>query len=285
MIVLFGAIAAVALVAAAMQWRRVAFLRADLDASNLMQLAVEERLQHARADIFRLTAALDDIPQSVVLCDPEGHEIVRNRSAGAFVGARHGEAIIEQAIFDELRAALLGTRRQRNLDIFGPPKRMLLITASPLREGGAVAIVEDISERRRLDAIRRDFVANISHELKTPVGALGVLAEAIVDADDAAVVRRLAERMTGEAHRVGRIIDDLLALSQIEAEEQKVREAVTVQAMVEEAVDRMRSVAEARSITISAAGVGRRHTLRGDRPQLVSAIANLLENACKYSDE
>jgi two-component system sensor histidine kinase SenX3 len=91
--------------------------------------------------------------------------------------------------------------------------------------------------------------------------------------------------MTGEAFRVGRIIDDLLALSRIEAEEHPVREPVGVLSLVEEAIDRMRSLADSRGISIATAGVGRRHTVRGDRRQLVSAVANLLENACKYSDE
>jgi two-component system sensor histidine kinase SenX3 len=150
---------------------------------------------------------------------------------------------------------------------------------------GVLVAIEDVTDRLRLEAVRRDFVANIGHELKTPVGAIGLLAETLAAEDDPDVTRRLAERMTGEAHRVGRIIDDLLHLSRIEAEEQKVREAVTVQAIVDEAVERVRTVAEARGISIATTGVGRRHTLRGDRLQLVSAIANLLENACKYSDE
>jgi two-component system sensor histidine kinase SenX3 len=137
----------------------------------------------------------------------------------------------------------------------------------------------------RLEAVRRDFVANISHELKTPVGALGLLAETIAAEDDPGVTRRLAERMTGEAIRVGRIIDDLLALSRIEAEEHPVRELVAIPDIVEEAVERIRSVADGHGITINAEEVGRRHTVRGDRRQLVSALANLLENACKYSDD
>jgi two-component system sensor histidine kinase SenX3 len=215
--------------------------------------------------------------------------VFRNRVAEAFVDARHAEVLVERAIHEALSGALAGSRHRRHLDVLGPPRRMLDIIAVPLDDeeapAGALAIIDDVSERNRLEAIRRDFVANISHELKTPVGALGVLAETLAGEDDPAVARRLAERMTDEAHRVGRIIDDLLQLSRIEAEEQKVREAVTVDSIVDEAVERVRTMAESHAITIAAGGVGRRHTLRGDRLQLVSAIANLLENACKYSDE
>jgi two-component system sensor histidine kinase SenX3 len=264
-------------------------LEGSLDRLERATQTIALRVGTARADTARMAQALEVIPQGVVLCDASGIEVFRNQVAEAFVGARHAEVLVESAVQEALAGALVGTRHRRHLDVLGPPRRMLDIVAVPLDDedgsAGALAIIDDVSERNRLEAIRRDFVANISHELKTPVGALGVLAETIAAEDDPTVTRRLAERMTNEAHRVGRIIDDLLALSQIEAEEQKVREAVTVAAMVEEAVERMRSVAEARNITISAVGVGRRHTLRGDRPQLVSAIANLLENACKYSDE
>jgi two-component system sensor histidine kinase SenX3 len=239
--------------------------------------------------VARTAHALEVIPEGVVVCDQSGIEVFRNEIAQAFSGARHAEALVERAIQEVLSAALAGSPQRRELDILGPPRRMLVITASPLhddeRSTGALAIIDDVSERRRLEAVRRDFVANISHELKTPVGALGLLAETIAAEDDPAVTRRLAERMTGEAIRVGRIIDDLLALSRIEAEEQPLREPVAVRDLVDEAVERIRSLADANHITIVTDDVGRRHTLRGDRRQLVSALANLLENACKYSDE
>jgi two-component system, OmpR family, sensor histidine kinase SenX3 len=246
------------------------------------------RLDAASADVARALRALHAIPQGVVICDESGREVFRNEMADAFSGARHAEALVEQAVEEELHTALGGSPRRRNLDLYGPPRRMLVISAIPLDDGaratGAVAVIDDVSERRRLEAIRRDFVANISHELKTPVGALGLLAETIAAEDEPTVVRRLAERMTGEAIRVGRIIDDLLALSRIEAEEQPLREPVSVSLLVGDAVERIRSLAESRAITIEADDVGARHTVRGDRRQLVSAIANLLENACKYSD-
>ncbi|MCU1373376.1 MAG: hypothetical protein JWO68_662 [Actinomycetia bacterium] len=247
------------------------------------------RVDVARSDVARTAQALEVIPQGVVVCDQSGIEVFRNEVAQAFSGARHAEALVERAVHEVLAAALAGSHQRRELDILGPPRRMLVISAVPLHDGehptGALAIIDDVSERRRLEAVRRDFVANISHELKTPVGALGLLAETIAAEDDPAVTRRLAERMTGEAIRVGRIIDDLLALSRIEAEEQPEREPVAVRDLVDEAVERMRSVADANHITLVVDDVGRRHTVRGDRRQLVSALANLLENACKYSDE
>jgi two-component system sensor histidine kinase SenX3 len=245
------------------------------------------RAEEDRTTRGRLEQALDTIPQGVVIRDGSGAEVFRNEVASAFVGARHGDALVAQAIEDQLAAALRGSPQRRNLDLFGPPGRMLVITAVGLDDevGGAVAVIDDVSERRRLEAVRRDFVANISHELKTPVGALGLLAETIAAEPDEKVVRRLADRMTGEAFRVARIIDDLLDLTRIEAEQTGLREPLAVHEVVAEAVQRIRPLAEARRITIDTDGVPRGHVLRGDGRQLVSAVGNLLENACKYSGE
>jgi two-component system sensor histidine kinase SenX3 len=285
MTALLAVLAVVAVAVATVLWRQLSLLRADLaDAADRLGSADALRVQ-AEALVAVLTSAFDDVPQGVVICDAQGREVLRNRAAAAFAGARHAEALVEQAILEDLRAALGGQLLRRNLDLFGPPRRMLAITASPVSDGGAVAVVEDVSERRRVDAMRRDFVSNISHELKTPVGALGVLAEAIVDADDPDTVRRLAERMTSEALRVGRIIDDLLALTRIESDDASPREPVRVADVVVEAVQRVLPLADGREIVIDTTGVGSRDVVMGDPRQLVSAVANLLENACKYSDD
>ncbi len=141
-----------------------------------------------------------------------------------------------------------------------------------------------MSERRRLEAVRRDFVANISHELKTPVGALSLLAETLLGEDDADVVGRLAERILAEALRVGRTIDDLLELSRIEIDETFEHEVVHVDDVVAEAVQRIRPGAEQHGISLAAPDVDRDITVIGDRRQLVSALFNLLDNAVKYSE-
>jgi len=158
------------------------------------------------------------------------------------------------------------------------------VSATPLEGGGAVATIEDVTERARLDAVRTDFVANISHELKTPVGALAVLAEAMADADEPEVINRLTNKMVDEAFRAGRTIDDLLELSRIELGGDAVRDVVPVSLVMAEAVDRARSLAERRGIDIRVNEVADRLKLLGDRRQLVSAVGNLVENAVKYSE-
>jgi two-component system sensor histidine kinase SenX3 len=148
-----------------------------------------------------------------------------------------------------------------------------------------IAIIEDVSERRRLEEIRRDFVANVSHELKTPMGALGLLAETLTLEPDPTVAQRLASRIHTEAFRVSRIIDDLLDLSRIESEEAPPREPIYVNLVMAEAVERVRSAAEQRRITIELDEPNPPVHVLGDRRQLVSAIHSLLENAVTFSYE
>jgi two-component system sensor histidine kinase SenX3 len=237
----------------------------------------------------RLAQALDALHQGVVLCDEQGRVVYRNLLAESFAGARHAEALAEQAISDVLKAAALdGEPHTRAVDLYGPPRRNLQISAVPLSDGsrsvGGVAVIEDVSDRKRLEAVRRDFVANVSHELKTPVGALGLLAETLADEEDSAVIRRLAHRMQAEAIRVGRIIHDLLDLSRLESEESPEREPVGVHVVVGQAVEQVHAAAEARGVDLDVAEIPRRITVPGDRRQLVSAVYNLLDNAVKYSE-
>lgn len=271
----------VALVAGCFAWRR------QIRRQGTEVSAVADDLEQERASVTRLAEALQAVPQGVVICDDDGREVFRNLVARAYVRGRHGEALVEQAIQEQLAALQGGTGELRTLDLYGPPRRVLLLSAINLQDGGqargSLVLVDDVSERRRLEAVRRDFVVNITHELKTPVGALGLLADTIVAEDDHDVVRRLAERMTEEAFRVSRIIDDLLDLSRIEAEEAPHHEPVPVHVVVEEAMVRVRPLAETRGIILEAE-VARGHKVQGDQRQLVSAVANLLENACKYSD-
>ncbi|MFP3906117.1 MAG: sensor histidine kinase [Acidimicrobiales bacterium] len=237
---------------------------------------------------LRLARSLDAIAQGVVVVDGDGDVVFTNEAGSLYSEARHGDALVEAAIADLVGRALDGERCIETIELFGPPKRTLVITAIPLDDertgAGAVAVIDDVTERRRLEAVRRDFVANISHELKTPVGALALLAETLVDEDDVEVAHRLAERMFTEAHRVARTIEDLLDLSRIEAEENPHRETVPVAAIVHDAIERMRPAAEQKQITLEVEPVNERITLVGDTRQLVSAVFNLLENAVKYSE-
>jgi two-component system sensor histidine kinase SenX3 len=241
----------------------------------------------ARATGSLLKDALDGLPQGVLVFDDRGGVVERNDAAGTFVTARPGDALVEAAIAELVAAALEGLPDRREVELFGPPRRVVLVEVAPIETTtgrAAVAVIEDVTERRHLEAVRRDFVANISHELKTPVGAIGLLAETMLGEDDPEVVARLAGRIQSESLRVGRTIEDLLELSRIETSAAGHADRLAVHELVDEAVSRIRPAAEQAGIAIDASGVDRSVEVRADRRQLTSAISNLLDNAVKYSD-
>jgi two-component system, OmpR family, sensor histidine kinase SenX3 len=152
---------------------------------------------------------------------------------------------------------------------------------------GHVAVeASDVTEAHRVARVRRDFVANVSHELKTPVGALALLAETLLDAiGDPDATRRFAERITAESQRLARLVNELLELSRLQgAEPLPAPDPVSVDRVVTEAIDRTRTAAAAKGIVVAAKGT-RRLTVYGNEGQLVTAVANLLENAIAYSPE
>ena len=265
------------------------------EATSVVERAVDRALlwggEGSMAEA-RLASALAVIPQGVVVFDDDGDDRLPQRGGRELPhrpARRRARGGGDRRAGRASPPATDGAACQpRTVDLFGPPRRTLVLTAIPLHEGGrrlgVLVVIDDVTDRRRLEAVRRDFVANISHELKTPVGALGLLAETLLAEDDAAVAQRLAERMLAEAFRVGRTIDDLLELSRIEADEEARRDDVPVHLVIAEAVDRVRPAAEQQGITIEVEEPPPRLAVAGDRRQLVSATYNLLENAVKYSD-
>ncbi|MBX6389185.1 MAG: ATP-binding protein [Frankia sp.] len=159
------------------------------------------------------------------------------------------------------------------------------VRTQPLGYSGHIAVIlDDVTESRRVEAVRRDFVANVSHELKTPVGALHVLAEAVSAAsEDPVAVRRFADRMTRESARLARLVQEIIHLSRLQgAEPLPEPKPVAVADVVNEAVDRTRLAAQSRGISVAV--IGRTDIeMLGDEEQLVTAVANLLDNAISYS--
>ncbi len=242
----------------------------------------------AEADRDRFFEALRALDDGVVVVDAQGNTVLRNAAAERYDAARHADALAEAAIGELLDQARAGEGGQRELTLFGPPREVLSVRAVPLRDGsgvfGAVAFIRDVSEARRTESVRRDFVANVSHELKTPIGALALLAETMAAGDDPVVMHQLAERVLREADRLGRIVDDLLDLSLIEAQEAPTREPTPVATIVSEAVERVKAQADAADIPVLCAEVAPDLVVSCDHRQLVSALTNLLDNAVKYSE-
>ena len=159
-----------------------------------------------------------------------------------------------------------------------------LVRVAPLGASHLLLLAEDRTEARRLEAIRRDFVVNASHELKTPVGALGLLAETVEQAaDDPEAVRRFAGRIQVESARLGALVQDIIELSRVQVGRPLgPPEPVLLAEVVSDAVDRVRTKADARSITIETGSSSA--LVLGDHESLVTAVRNLLDNAVAYSN-
>jgi two-component system sensor histidine kinase SenX3 len=248
-----------------------------------------EAVAEASSEAIRLRRALDTLPQAVLVTDERGETVFRNSRAVALVGSRHGDALAAQAVEELLAATAPGAHEERVLELYGPPRRTLVVRADSIDNGqralGVIAVIDDVSERRRLEDVRRDFVANVSHELKTPMGAVGLLAETLLSENEPQVAQRLAHRIYTEAFRISRVIDDLLDLSRIESEESPPREPVLINLVIAEAAERVREAASQLHIEVTIEEPDPPVVVLGDRRQLTSAVYNLLENAVKFSPE
>ncbi|MGA0107936.1 MAG: sensor histidine kinase [Candidatus Nanopelagicales bacterium] len=194
----------------------------------------------------------------------------------------------------QLAEAIRNTRldqRSQNLQItisqnLGKTQTTLEVSIIPLNQTETLVFGQDLSLLRRVEAVRRDFVANISHELKTPVGALSLLAEAISSAeDDVEAIKKFAGKITIETERLANVIRDIIDLSQVQADEPLAKARnVIVDKMILEAIDSVKIAAESKKITIShvkSEGIN----VMGVEKQIVAAIRNLLTNAIAYSPE
>jgi two-component system sensor histidine kinase SenX3 len=164
------------------------------------------------------------------------------------------------------------------------PEQTLRVRLSPLNGDYCLVLIEDVTDERRLDAVRRDFVANISHELKTPVGALSLLAEAIeTAADDPETVTHFAGRMRREASRLSTLVADLIDLSKLQDHQiDTASSEIDLDQMVTSALDDVQMLATAKEIEMVVGGTGNLK-MRGNLDQLTSALRNLLTNAIHYS--
>jgi two-component system sensor histidine kinase SenX3 len=236
-----------------------------------------------------LTSILDVIPDAAVLVDTSDVVIAASSNCAA-MGLISGDRLAPV----ELRALNRESHRQgeslskecvvkRNGTKLGEWEAR--IQASPIDDSVALIIAQDLSESRRLNDVRRDFVANVSHELKTPVGALSLLAEAILAADsDVSQTRKFAERMQLEVRRLTDLVSDLVELSRVQGESHmRNSRPVLVKDIVNEAVDTMKLAAHQKDITIDVANMTEVGAVFGDDKQLTTALRNLVSNAVNYS--
>ncbi len=228
---------------------------------------------------------------AVVLDESDG--VVKASSAAYALGlVRGGRLAVEPMLTMARDTRRDGEIRQIELDLPRLGKRqgrgdVLAVSArsAPLGSRLVLLLVEDLTEARRIEAIRRDFVANVSHELKTPAGALSLLSEAVLDAaDDPEAVTRFAGRMQNEATRLTNLVQELIDLSRVQDNDDMLTHAelVTADELVTEAMERCRQQASSKQITMAAGGTSGVEVW-GNRGQLAAALGNLVENAVNYS--
>jgi two-component system sensor histidine kinase SenX3 len=266
---------------------RIIFLRKSVTANTQPIVSViETPPAEAETPVAELDSVLNAIPLGVVVTDEQGIIVLGNHVVAGVEISRHIDVLVNEAAERIIKKSReTGSSVRETLELFGPPPRTLVIEARPLEGLKSIAIIEDISERTRIDAVRTDFVANISHELKTPVGALSILADTIRDEDDLKVIHRLSTKMVKEANRMAKTIDDLLELSRIELDVSAVPEPVSIFSVIAESIDRMAYFAAQAGIGIVSQLPEDDCVVKGDRLQLVSAVSNLIDNAVKYSEK
>ncbi|SEE80211.1 two-component system, OmpR family, sensor histidine kinase SenX3 [Arthrobacter alpinus] len=163
---------------------------------------------------------------------------------------------------------------------------VIQVRVAPLTEEYILLLADDRTEIARTEAVRNDFVANVSHELKTPVGAISLLAEALESApEDQATVRRFASHMMTESARLAALVQDIIELSRLQGKDvARVATEVDMNAVIAEAVDRTRLPAQSKNIKL-AVGAAQPAEVYGDQAQLVTALRNLIDNAVRYSPD
>jgi two-component system sensor histidine kinase SenX3 len=233
---------------------------------------------------------------AVLVLDERDHPVLANPSAremGLLRAGVPGGSPVAHTVVRTLagQARRTGTRREVELELprgGGREPLAVHIRAVALGDGHVTVEAADVSDAHRLARVRRDFVANVSHELKTPVGALRLLAEALLDATetgaaDPEAARRFAERIAHESARLGRLVSELLELSRLQGGEPLPEPTpVAVDRIVAEVIDRSRTPATAKGVEVSFTGT-RGLKVFGSESQLMTALANLVENAVVYS--
>lgn len=236
----------------------------------------------------RIERMIHHLPLGAAVVGPHD-EILGHNEAAVRTSVVKGTRLGFTELLDEVRAArqsgeeFSGDITRASLP--GEPGLTLTVSISELDEEQLLVLGFDDAKSRRVEAVRRDFVANVSHELKTPIGAIGVLAEAVESAkDDPSAVEHFAERLQRETKRLSELVNQIINLSRLQSEDLAIEhDPVFLTEVVEEAIGNCRESARKRRVQIL---VGQTDdvTVAGDKWQLTEAVTNLVQNAINYSD-
>ncbi len=255
--------------------------------------AVSDRQQHRQPPVEEpvvppgVAAVLSVLRSSAVVVDDA--DVVLKASAPAYAfGLVRGTQLVSEELADLVRLVRRdGQIRETELVMARTvgPARHVTARVAPLGSRLVLALVEDRTRERRVEAVRRDFVANVSHELKTPVGAIRLLAEAMHEAaDDPVAVKRFADRMLTESDRLSRLVQQVIELSRLQGDDPPDSPAaVPLDNVIEVAIDTSAIDASSKRISIVSGGTRGLEVLGSDE-QITAAVANLVANAVAYSE-
>lgn len=246
----------------------------------------ERREAEARAAL--LERILDTATQGVLLMDRDGRVALANAAARRLLGAGMPDpsTALPELALSRIVTQVLETEAEaaEERDVSLPQRRRLRVRGLPF-DGGAIVLVDDISDVYRALQVRRDFIANVSHELRTPVSGVALLAEHLRQAlrEDPDAARRFAATIATEADRLARLVADLLDLSRIEGDLPLAAAELDAGAILEEAAARVSVLAAARGVTVDLEAAAAPFV--GDALAAATAVTNLLDNAVRYSPQ
>ncbi|MGI8946816.1 MAG: sensor histidine kinase [Ornithinimicrobium sp.] len=246
---------------------------------------------------------VDELPTGVVevlsalrsggfVADASGRVLTDTRPSATGFGLVRNAQVTHHEVRHLLSRVLAdGTIRETEIDLsrgpFGSGRLLIGVRVARVRRDLALVLIEDRTQARRVEEVRRDFVVNVSHELKTPVSGLSLLAEAVEDAaDDPVAVRRFTRRMKVEALRLSRLVSEIVDLSRLQATDlQADLVVIDVAACAAEAVEQTKLIAGARRVSAQVASPRTDLRAYGDPELMTTSIRNLVANAIAYSEE
>ncbi|HET7350411.1 MAG TPA: ATP-binding protein [Marmoricola sp.] len=271
----------------------LALLGAVLGAGVVLAFRLSQRQMHPDSlpepPLPPGVAAVLSVLRSSALVVDSSDTVLKASAPAIALGLVRDNAVAEPELAELIREVRRdGQIRETELQMARPrvPPRHVTARVAPLSSRLVLALVEDRTRERRVESIRRDFVANVSHELKTPVGAIKLLAEAVLDAaDDPEAVQRFAGRMQTESDRLSRLVQQIIELSRLQGDGPLDQpQPVDVDKVILRAVDENATDAQARQIELVQDGTPALELL-GDREQVAVAMSNLVANAIAYSPE
>jgi len=253
-----------------------------------------ERLAHERD---RLEAILETMTEGVLVVGPDARVVLANRSlrsmlaiTGLLVGRRPIEAIRNDELAELIdHANQIGGVTGAEIDVVGVMARRVRVRVAPLAGGrgqGAVAVLSDVTDLKRLESLRRDFVANVSHELRTPIAAVRAAAETLQNGAlaDPAAAHDFVDIISRHSERLHDLVEDLLKLSRIEAQKLDLSPVgLDVGELVDHVVDLFALSASRHAVLLSRGQIERGLSVFADRRALEQVLANLVDNAIKYA--